>query len=645
MKPYKKLTILAVCITFVGLATVWAGPLLKAITQARLRPVGTLITVKQANGVTVKQANGVPVSYYYSGGGEVVTPTVNGAFTATKLGTFSPTSFPNYYPCLVDRRAWKASHSNQGHDWYRYTSTDHGAGGIYLQVANGDPTVLANWKSYNAALAAGEFAYLTTKPSANPIYADTTEGTGSETPWVNIIGGEWILTYHNKDIVGDPSPDGQKTMMALSTDGVNFTRQDQSGSAIILPVALDEPGGGHTGYFVWWPNTLSYWPYAYVGRSLYGGGGQGYVAMWGSNNGKTWTRAALYDSAIPEGLPAGYTITWPSNCFRTLSDGSLLGLVECGGVGTQGAARDAAIYEFVLAPDGVTPISQGRLVVAKGGTGEGDESQAANPQIVPYGSVNVLNYQGVTIANENTTMMGTVAFAETSPVPAARTYDGSYTVENTVNFKAVSALPSFLTQAFTTGPVTYSFNSTNGITSAGNQSGRRFELQGTTPLNLADYSMVEIYCEGVTIKGGSFTIGFANAATASVGTEAIAGLCASSTSYNLNAVVRQANAYLSQTVTPIQIDQPTTQDVGIRYYPQAKRMEILSFSRSIAYTQTVSSSFSNSISLVPKVGHTSDNISIGKVTIRTKSTTPPTVSYGTIDGQRALIDGGNATIN
>lgn len=182
-------------------------------------------------------------------------------------------------------------------DYALFLSTDHitppDPGGIWLHVCNGDPRVAGNWKSYDQALADGDFDYLPAKPAANPIYQDTVAGNQTETPWAQVIGGEIYLTYHNNAVVPGDRAGGQRTLLAKSTDGVNYNRV-----GVILdydPEAL--PGLGHTGYFIWGANPFSGVANNYVGYSLAGGGGVSPLdAMWGSDDGENWTMLTM----IPE---------------------------------------------------------------------------------------------------------------------------------------------------------------------------------------------------------------------------------------------------------------------------------------------------------------------------------------------------------
>jgi len=92
-----------------------------------------------------------------------------------------------YYTCLV-----KMDQVDRfPYEYALYFSTDHdrGKGGIWLYVGDGDPTDADSWKSYDQAVADGEFDYLQEKPAGNPIFFDSVQGRQTETPHANVIDG------------------------------------------------------------------------------------------------------------------------------------------------------------------------------------------------------------------------------------------------------------------------------------------------------------------------------------------------------------------------------------------------------------------------------------------------------------------------
>ena len=143
----------------------------------------------------------------------------------------TPANIPEpgpYYTCLVPMKDVESF----PFDYALYFSPDHhrGEGGIWLYVCSGDPTDASNWTSYDDAVVAGHFDHLVNKPAANPIHLDNVQGTGhTETPHANVIDGVVYLTYHKNGIEHT-----QRTMLATSSDGVNFARINGDDDSVVL---------------------------------------------------------------------------------------------------------------------------------------------------------------------------------------------------------------------------------------------------------------------------------------------------------------------------------------------------------------------------------------------------------------------------
>ncbi|TFF89900.1 MAG: hypothetical protein EU548_05765, partial [Promethearchaeota archaeon] len=191
-----------------------------------------------------------------------------------------------YYPCLLQMNKVK----DFPFDYALYFSTDHhkGRGGIWLYLCNGIPSECKNWKSYDQAVADGDFDYLAAKPKSNPIFIDRIQGRHhTETPHVNIINGKVYLTYHHSRLLGFR----QQTLLATSSDGANFERINGHKNSVILKA---KGNGGHTGYFRWAPNPFHRIDYNYIGYSLHGGGKKYHSAMWGSNDAVKWNKLHIF---------------------------------------------------------------------------------------------------------------------------------------------------------------------------------------------------------------------------------------------------------------------------------------------------------------------------------------------------------------
>jgi hypothetical protein len=155
-----------------------------------------------------------------------------------------------------------------------YCSTDHdfdGFDGIYMSYTKSDGTTL----TYDEGLALGDFDYLPSKPSANPIYKDNENGKAQcETPYVIWVEDTFVLTYQVEGV------ENQSTLRALGADGVNFTYD----TIVVSMDGKEEVGDGHTGYTRCAKNILPDFPDEYIGASLHGGQGYGWQQILGCND-------------------------------------------------------------------------------------------------------------------------------------------------------------------------------------------------------------------------------------------------------------------------------------------------------------------------------------------------------------------------
>jgi hypothetical protein len=296
-------------------------------------------------------------------------------FTLTKKGALipRPKGMPKpgpYYTCLVNM----AEVRRFPYEYALYFSTDHanGKGGIWLYLCNGNPTEAGNWKSYDKAVADGDFDYIKKKPKANPIFVDKVQGRQTETPYANVIRGTVYMTYHN---AGTRS--GQSTLLATSEDGVNFDRINGDKDSIVV-----EQGRRHTGYLRWGPNPFSGVKHKYVGYSLYGGGRGSPLAMWGSNDALKWDRLAIFRPIYGHAIDKGKIIKWLNmdpNSIRDLGNGEYVAICGGGTRGSGNSTRLCELYEIFLADDGKTLTRKSRKILAKGPPGADDEEEVSTP--------------------------------------------------------------------------------------------------------------------------------------------------------------------------------------------------------------------------------------------------------------------------
>jgi hypothetical protein len=335
-------------------------------------------------------------------------------FTFTRNDTLfpSPAGMPKpgpYYTTLVKMDAVKGF----PFDYALYFSTDHHkVGGIWLYLCKGVPTDPRNWKSYDKAVADGDFNYLATKPEKNPIYSDTVQGYSSETPHANVIDGKVYMTYHN--VLQDKR--GQGTILATSPDGINFSRINGAQDSVILTGPVN-----HTGYFRWAPNPFSGVKHKYVGYSLYGGGANFRCAMWTSDDAIKWNREQVFVPKEGHAMSeADRLLIWHEidpNSITPLGNGEYTALCAGGNRASGSMARVVELYEIFLASDGKTLTRPSRKVMAKGEIGSRDSEEVAEPTTVVIGDTWHLIYVGASKqGKENTVMSALGKLDKTLPV-------------------------------------------------------------------------------------------------------------------------------------------------------------------------------------------------------------------------------------
>lgn len=365
------------------------------------------------------------------------------AFSFTKQGAIFPTTSPAYYPCIIDTSGVT--------DWpwtvTVYASTDHGAGGIYMYGAVGDPTVLGNWETYDAGLAAGHFDAFGTKPGANPIYIDA-DTSDAETPHIVKVGSTWILTCHDEVASAD-----QPTRAATATTApLNFTRLANADDGKILngnaAPLNDYPGNANRGYFRWGANPFSGVAYDYIGYGLSGAGNYYHFAMYGSDDGTTWTLITLLNQTVGMGLTATYGVVWnmiDPQSIRDAGNGEYVALCSVGPRSSGATSVARKVYEIYIAADGYTLTRQPRLVIDLGGVGDDDEDEVSSPTTLLYGGTLLCVYQGTDGANANSLMLATGSVTATAAKPTAITYP-NHTKESYTLSGSLAALPAGLTK-------------------------------------------------------------------------------------------------------------------------------------------------------------------------------------------------------
>lgn len=448
----------------------------------------------------------------------VISPAVTTArasYAFTKVGVVAPrpanmaTGAGNYFPSVCP--APSAAYPDRR---FLYFSTDHATddGGIWVSVCVSDPSVIANWKTYEDAVAAGWLNDIPNKPAANPIYigaqapGDTRQ---CETPNVQRVNGTFVMTYQMKQTL--LNADGtnyrnQGTLRSLSSDGINFAGSNQ----VLLPVQqIDQIGDGHSGYLCWGPNPFPQQPYTYIGYSLAGGQARSTGAMWGTNdpvNG-TWTRISalnkwggrLLDYQGATAQSWFFPDAWKTD-IRTARR-TRQGVALIIGIGKPASGATAApfdLYEILLSDDGLTPLAAPQPLALRGAVYDAGSLQIGC--VDSYGDKDILYYEAATAANEKTIAMATSPRRNSQNTWFATPLDplipATFDATAAANFKALSAIPAGFTEvkAGTTAPVpTFDANGINipvDGTMATKQEYFLFENTGFIPANT---EFVEFY--------------------------------------------------------------------------------------------------------------------------------------------------------
>lgn len=364
-----------------------------------------------------------------------------------------------YYPTLIntsDITGWQAPYALACYFSTDHANTERPDGGIWLYLCNGDPTVESNWVSYDDAVAAGHFDYLTSKPSSNPIYdASMTDAIGAqmETPHVRVINGVVYMSTHNGD-----GPYGQTTSMNKSADGLNFLWIDYV-AVIDNRIYM---GDSHTGYAKWDINVLPDVNFTYIGYTTAGGTDTSYIGMWGFNDPEErWTLISQYkrDSGrIFEGVadaPNDPQLIFRLNpsLFIPQDDGSVVAIATTKPQGTSGsvlAIEKSA--QFQLYNNGLTPISKVDYFLTP--LAESVNYQELTDKFEWNGRKFML-YRGVG-SGSSSTAVAHVGLVEYELVDGSlELLDPTVPEYLNIDFTQLSSLPSELTQM--TGEASYAF--------------------------------------------------------------------------------------------------------------------------------------------------------------------------------------------
>jgi len=253
-----------------------------------------------------------------------------------------------------------------------YYSSDHstGAGGIAVVAGRVDAESETGFdlKTYNAALSAGWFDTITTKPAASPLFQLTARQI--ETPCVfwDEPSGTWYCYFQDLSAgVTEGTPSNRdRTRMVTSSNGLTWSSIFSSPISLVRDRAVTM-GDGHTGYFRFHNNPFAALPYDYIGYSLHGGTARSGAAQWGADSPSgPWTylgQLSLVNGFMEQTFGAGQYGKFINMCPRSVRKTRFgyVGLMEVGPTAAEGGNPTSSFWEVILSEDGRTVLG-GSLV-------------------------------------------------------------------------------------------------------------------------------------------------------------------------------------------------------------------------------------------------------------------------------------------
>lgn len=519
-----------------------------------------------------------------------------------KIGKVIDSPNECYFPSLVDYRdvSWFPF------DFAIYTSTDHGAGGIYLYCCNGDPRESSNWMTYDAALAAGWFDGVRGAPASNPIYTNTEGNSDTESPCVNIVGNQVYLTMHNSGFTkgGDNL---QLTLLAISDDGITFTDYDNgSGSAVILNADGDDEL--HTGYFKWAANPFRNVSYDYIGYALKRGGDQSCMCMWGSNDAKTWVEIShlhhnRYGMGFTDGLQLNL-INIDIKNIRRMSGDIYYTLCDVSD-GTAGAGVGSRqLYGIYLEGDGYTVNRIARLELDNGAASSYDEAECTSPCTLSYNGSDLLFYQSKSALDVNTVSVAEGDLA--TEVKPGRRYPhilSGYHVSNSYDFTSLSSFPDFLNDASYSGG-SWTFTS-SGIKSAGTGGSSWAAVQVGPAITADNYEMIELvldgaYSEAATRSTELVRVDFSDSISSP--TDEIFIQAYAAPYYELQGIVKVATSTVQTVDTDKKWFNGANNTIGLRWYPKRDICQLIGHGNTVIGEFTPDATLDTSGAYIPWFG-------------------------------------------
>jgi len=372
----------------------------------------------------------------------------------------------------------------------------------------------------------------------------------------------------------------QKTCLATSIDGVNFSRYTDHTSGVSA-VVLNPDGAHHTGYFRWGVNKFSGISYFYIGYALFKGSTNSILALYGSNNAINWDMVQFVNmDNIALGLPVGYEIKWVEidpRSVQELPSGDYVALATAGTAAAGSVDRNTKTVELIIDNSGTLIKRCARVVIDNELLGI-DENEVAQPCCIEYGENIVCFYQATNSDNLNRIAVASGVFDASEVVPPMRqpsNYINYQLKQNLINATQLDDWIEFVkssTRTFSLGA--YGCSLDYGNTYA--------QLRNKNALIPADYDMLEVWAQCNNVSSGVFYVTIGND-VAGVATTGVSAVVSGSTASEYQARVRVDGNTPTPDVLCGVASNLGRQGVGLRWYPYLEIVQLILSGKSIVY--------------------------------------------------------------
>lgn len=314
-----------------------------------------------------------------------------------------PISFPAGITCLLFFTRYHADNATEG-------------GGVYLMLCTGDPSNADDWITLAQAISAGLVDWTDDPTYSGRVFAYDDEGSHTETAdFFTLVDDDGVtqvyMTFHNDDVPSEPGPAQQVTMLArMGANPTEWAAVKTNNSAIITPLTTfagpSSWPNGHRGYgLTSRPGvTLSGRPFASYMKTLWGGGSNTGLAIWGIDDEGPATLLAIGKygfGGAAFGLPSDYRYPPLPNCGTWDRQGNVLVDIDViGQASPGGAAATGELYAFVRDAETFELLAQPKLVIPRGTIGDADASRIIPSKLIARDGRYLLVCRVVNAANE-----------------------------------------------------------------------------------------------------------------------------------------------------------------------------------------------------------------------------------------------------